>query len=58
MTADVLSDATSRRLYDQHGPEGMQQHSGAVAGTGNARRAWDEFKVGSHHPTQCRASHC
>eukprot|EP00887_Chlorella_sp_A99_P000829 scaffold5.g829.t1 len=41
---DVLSDAQSRRLYDQFGAEGMKRHSGAAAGTGNASRAWDEFK--------------
>jgi len=41
----VLSDATARRLYNRYGPEGMRRHGGAEAGTGNARRAWDEFKV-------------
>ena len=42
----MLSDANARRLYDRYGPEGMRRHGGAEAGTGNARRAWDEFKVG------------
>ena len=41
----MLSDVNARQLYDRYGPEGMRRHSGAAAGTGNARRAWDEFKV-------------
>lgn len=41
---DVLSDADARALYDRFGPEGMQGRPGAGAGSGNARRAWDEFK--------------
>ena len=35
--ADVLSDATSRALYDAYGAEGMRSRSGAEAGRGNAR---------------------
>ena len=42
--ADTLSDPVSRQLYDQYGPDGMQQHPGAASGRGNAREAWDEFK--------------
>lgn len=42
--ADTLSDSTSRQLYDEYGPEGMQRHQGAASGQGNAQSAWDEFK--------------
>ncbi|KAK9906520.1 hypothetical protein WJX75_003297 [Coccomyxa subellipsoidea] len=41
---DVLSNETSRSLYDRFGPEGMKQQAGADSGRGNARQAWDEFK--------------
>ena len=36
--ADVLSDETSRSLYDRFGPEGMKQQAGADSGRGNARQ--------------------
>lgn len=36
--ADVLSNETSRSLYDQFGPEGMKQQAGADSGRGNARQ--------------------
>ncbi len=42
----MLSDAESRQLYDRYGAAGMLQHGGAGMGRGNAREAWDEFKVG------------
>ena len=41
---DVLSNPTSRKLYDTYGVEGMENKSGAHAGDGNADRFWDEFK--------------
>ena len=36
--ADVLSNETSRSLYDRFGPEGMKQQAGADSGRGNARQ--------------------
>lgn len=36
--ADVLSNETSRSLYDRFGPEGMRQQAGADSGSGNARQ--------------------
>lgn len=42
--ADTLSEPTSRQLYDEYGPAGMQRHQGANSGRGNAQSAWDEFK--------------
>ena len=41
--ADILSDPTSRELYDLHGLDANRQ-IGSEAGKGNAREAWDEFK--------------
>lgn len=41
---DILSDESSRALYDKYGLEGMGRHRGADRGTGNASKAWDEFK--------------
>ena len=34
----MLSDPTSRSLYDRYGAEGMRSRSGADSGRGNARQ--------------------
>ena len=53
---DVLSDPTSRGLYDQYGAEGMKKHKGSGAGRGNSGGFWDEIKpfVRSNKNTQAR----
>ena len=52
--ADVLSDPTSRDLYDRYGP-GVLEHPGGSAGQGNAREAWDEFKLYRRENKRTRA---
>jgi DnaJ-class molecular chaperone len=50
--ADVLSDATSRALYDRFGAEGMRSRAGAAAGRGNARQA----RATASRPLHARAA--
>ena len=52
--ADVLSDPTSRDLYDRYGP-GVHEQPGGAAGRGNAREAWDEFKPFKRENKRTRA---
>ncbi|KAL6772176.1 hypothetical protein ACKKBG_A29235 [Auxenochlorella protothecoides x Auxenochlorella symbiontica] len=60
---EVLYDEELRRSYDREGPRGVEaavrsRASGAGVGTGEARRAWDEFKPfrKENRRTQARAA--
>lgn len=39
----MLSDPSSRQMYDLHGLD-ASSHLAGGGGSGNAREAWDEFK--------------
>lgn len=53
--ADVLSDETARKLYDEYGAEGMKSHEGGASGKGNSDRLWDEFKPFKRENRRTRA---
>ena len=53
--ADVLSDESLRKLYDQYGLEGMGRHGNVNSGKGNANKAWEEFKPHKRENKRTRA---